>query len=124
MGKVVVLSLGGVLGTLARYFMSSTVHRAAGPGFPFGTLAVNALGCFLIGFLGALAEKKAGFGPHMRLMLMVGFCGAFTTFSTYIVDTHGLMQDGEMWKDMANMVASVVIGFLVFRLGLILGNLL
>jgi fluoride exporter len=124
MGKVVVLSIGGVLGTLARYFLANGVYRCCGTSFPYGTLAVNAIGCFLIGLFGTLAENKLSFGPGMRLLLMVGFCGAFTTFSTYIFETNGLMQDGEMLKAALNVTVSILAGFLVFKLGAVLGQLL
>lgn len=124
MEKIMVLSVGGVLGTLARYFLATAVYRQAGTLFPYGTLLVNAVGCFLIGFLGALAENKISFGPQLRLLLMVGFCGAFTTFSTYIFETDGLLRDGEIYKAFLNLTVSVVAGFVLFKLGMMLGELL
>ena len=124
MDKVFFLSLGGVFGTLARYYMGNLTHRFFGSNFPFGTLSVNLIGCFLIGLFGALAEKKLFFGPEMRLLLMVGFCGAFTTFSSYIFETHGLMQNGEMIKALGNVVLNIVLGFAIFKLGLILGEMI
>ena len=124
MAKWFNLILGGVAGTLARYFLAGAVYQILGTGFPYGTLAVNLIGCFLIGFLAALAEEKFLLGPNARLLLMVGFCGAFTTFSTFIFETSNLMRDGETLRAFVNVLASVIIGFLVFRLGVFLGEVL
>jgi fluoride exporter len=123
MSKVLVLSIGGIAGTLARYFLANSVYRYCGTAFPYGTMVVNATGCFLIGFFGTLAENKISFGPNLRLLLMVGFCGAFTTFSTYIFETNGLVRDGEMVKAALNVIISVLLGFFVFKIGMILGKL-
>ena len=81
------LALGGVAGTFARYVLGGVIYQLFGTSFPYGTLAVNLLGCLIIGFLAALAEEKFLLGPNARLLLMVGFCGAFTTFSTFIFET-------------------------------------
>lgn len=124
MDKVLFLSLGGVLGTLARYYLVNITHRILGTNFPYGTLSVNLAGCFLVGLFGALAQKKLFFGPGLSLLLMVGFCGAFTTFSSYIFETHGLMQNGEMVKALGNVVLNIVLGFAVFKLGLIIGEMI
>ena len=117
------LAAGGILGTFARYFLSGAVHRICGPTFPFGTLAVNLIGCFAIGFLAVLAEEKFLLGPAARMFLMIGFCGAFTTFSTFIFETSNLTKDGEMLYALANILLSVVLGFLVFRLGVMLARI-
>lgn len=122
MEKVLVLSVGGMLGTLARYFIGVTAHRYMGTGFPYGTLAVNALGCFLIGFLGSALENRMSVSPQLRLLLMVGFCGAFTTFSAYIHESHGLLQGGEMLKAGMNIFVSVFAGLVLFKLGMGLGK--
>lgn len=122
--KIIVLIIGGAFGTLCRYFLSHYLGRAMGVGFPCGTFVVNALGCFLIGLFASLAETKFIFGPHARLLLMVGFCGAFTTFSTFIFETSYLVNDGEIFGALLNIVLSVVVGFGLFRLGLIVGKLI
>jgi len=118
------LIVGGVAGTLARYVMAGAVNRVAGAQFPYGTLAVNVSGCFAIGFFLSLAEDKFLLGPNARALLMIGFCGAFTTFSTFILETHHLIRDGETLRAFTNVVASVIIGFVVFRAGIALGRLL
>ena len=122
MAKWIGLAAGGILGTFARYFLSGTIHRIFGVTFPWGTLVVNLVGCFTIGFLAVLAEEKFLLGPNARIFLMIGFCGAFTTFSTFILETSNLTKDGETLYAFLNIVLSVVLGFLVFRLGVIIAR--
>lgn len=124
MAKWIGLAAGGVLGTLARYFLSGTIHRIFGVAFPFGTLAVNLIGCFVIGFLAVLAEEKFLLGPNARIFLMIGFCGAFTTFSTFILETANLTKDGESLYAFMNIALSILLGFLVFRLGVMLARII
>lgn len=122
MYKILILGFGGIIGTLARYFLAGSVHRAAGVNFPYGTLAVNIAGCFLIGLLASLSENKFLLSPDLKLLLMIGFCGAFTTFSTFIFETDSLIRDGQMLRAFINVFASIVIGFLVYRIGVFIGE--
>lgn len=117
MTKWLGLAAGGLLGTFARYFLSGAVQRVLGASFPLGTLLVNLVGCFAIGILAVLAEEKFLLGPTARIFLMIGFCGAFTTFSTFILETSNLVKDSESLYALLNIVLSVILGFLVFRLG-------
>jgi len=118
------LAAGSLLGGFSRYFMGGLVAKTFGASFPHGTLAVNLTGCFLIGILDTLAEEKFHIGPNARMLLMVGFCGAFTTFSTLILETSHLMKDGEMLRAFANLAISIVLGLLLLRLGGYLGKLI
>lgn len=122
MAKWIGLAAGGILGTFARYFLSGAIHRLFGVTFPWGTLAVNLIGCFAIGFLAVLAEEKFLLGSNARIFLMIGFCGAFTTFSTFIFETSNLAKDGETLYALMNVVLSVAMGFLIFRLGVMLAR--
>ena len=124
MPKWLGLVLGGVAGTVARYTISGAAYKMLGTDFPYGTLVVNLTGCFLIGFLDTLAEEKFLLPPNARILLMVGFCGAYTTFSTLMLETSNLMKTGEPGKAFANVLASVVVGFLVFRAGVFLAEIL
>jgi CrcB protein len=124
MGKWLGLAAGGLLGTFARYFLAGAVHRVLGATFPFGTMVVNLLGCFAIGFLAVLAEEKFLLGPGLRVFLMIGFCGAFTTFSTFVFETSALAKDGETFFALMNITLSVILGFLVFRLGVMLARMI
>lgn len=130
-GKIGCLALAGVLGTLARYFLSGFVQRAAGEGFPFGTLAVNALGCLAFGFVWALAEGRflegkavpAVLSPDARAVVLVGFLGAFTTFSSFAFETGQLLRDARYGLAAANLLAQNTLGIAAFFLGLALGKL-
>ncbi len=123
MTQTVALALGSLAGGFARYYLAGFVYQILGAAFPYGTLVVNLVGCFLIGFLSVLAEEKFLIGPTARTLLMVGFCGAFTTFSTFMLETGNLVKAGETLRALLNVVASVAAGFLVFRLGVFVGEI-
>jgi len=120
--KLVYLAIGGLSGTFARYFLAGAVYELLGTRFPYGTLVVNLLGCFIIGALTTIAESKFLLSTNLRVLLMIGFCGAFTTFSTFIFETSSLIRDGETLRAFVNVIVSVMIGFVVFRLGVFLGD--
>ncbi|MCK5580029.1 MAG: fluoride efflux transporter CrcB [Candidatus Omnitrophica bacterium] len=122
--KFISLIVGGALGTMARYLMSGFVYQVCGTQFPYGTLVVNLTGCLILGFLAALTGDKFILGPQAKLLLMVGFCGAFTTFSTFMFETANLIKDGETLRAFLNVIVSVVVGFIVFRVGVFLGDIL
>ena len=112
--KLLIIAIGGAIGSVARYLASGFVHRFSGAVFPWGTMAVNLAGSFLIGFLWELFDRTAA-TPNARLLVFVGFLGGFTTFSTYSLETFNLMRDGEYRLALYNVVASNVLGIaLVF----------
>ncbi len=118
------LFLAGGVGTLARYLLSGVVYQVLGSRFPYGTLMINLLGCFLIGFLVALSQEKFLMSENTKLFLMIGFIGAFTTFSTFIFETANLIKVGQIFAAFFNVVLSVVVGFLFFELGIFLGKII
>lgn len=122
--KFVYIIAGGSIGTILRYACSGVVLKIFGTNFPYGTLAVNFIGCFFIGLLASIAEKKFFIGPNMRLLLMIGFCGAFTTFSTFMFETDNLIKNGEMIKACLNIFVSVIGAFILFRVGSMIGEVL
>lgn len=124
MAKLIYLVIGGMAGTLARYFLAGVVYEIFGTSFPYGTLVVNFSGCFIIGILSALADSKSLLTPNLRVLLMIGFCGAYTTFSTFILETSNLIKDGETIRALMNVLLSVIVGFVVFRIGMFLGEIL
>ncbi|MDD4955886.1 MAG: fluoride efflux transporter CrcB [Candidatus Omnitrophica bacterium] len=122
--KLALLAVGGITGTISRYALAGFVYGVFGARFPYGTLIVNVLGCFIIGFLAAMTEEKFLLSPNLRILLMVGFCGAFTTFSTFILETSNLIRDGETLRAFINILLSVSVGFIVFRIGFFLADLI
>lgn len=116
------LVVGGIAGTLARYVLAGAVYQVLGAAFPYGTLVVNVTGCFAIGFFSGLAEERFLLGPHARLLLMTGFCGAFTTFSTLILETANLLKSGETLRAWINIAASLGAGLMVFWLGIVVAE--
>ncbi|MBI4397369.1 MAG: fluoride efflux transporter CrcB, partial [Elusimicrobia bacterium] len=107
-----------------RYGLAGLVYGRMGTSFPHGTLAVNLFGCFLIGLFDGLAEEKFLLGPNARILLMTGFCGAFTTFSTFMLETAGLIRDGEIVRALFNVGLSLVAGFILFLIGNVLAKAL
>ena len=122
--KLLNLTIGGTAGTVARYLLAGAVYRVCGTAFPYGTLVVNLSGCFILGFLASLAEKKFALNSDLRLLLMIGFCGAFTTFSTFIFETDGLLKNGEIARACINIFVSVIFGFILFRVGSLIGEII
>jgi len=122
MMKLINLIIGGAVGTIARYLLGGVIYRLMGTGFPYGTLVVNVSGCFILGVLASLADKKFILGPDARLLLMIGFCGAFTTFSTLIFESDSLVRNGQVVRAFTNIFASVILGFILFRVGGLLGE--
>jgi len=115
---------GGILGTLARYILAGAVYQRIGTDFPYGTLVVNLLACFLVGLFDTIFQARFVLSPILRIFLMAGFCGAFSTFSTFILETGNLIRDGETMRAFLNVMVSIVLGFIVFRLGVLLGEII
>lgn len=121
--KLLLLCVAGSAGTLARYFLAGIVQRLHPYDFPWGTLVVNALGCFLFGLVWSLAEGRGLISANARAIILVGFMGAFTTFSTFAFETSQLMQRHEMLSAVANLLLSNVLGVVLVFAGLLLGRL-
>jgi CrcB protein len=113
------VALGSAVGGMARYGVSGLVARSFGSVFPWGTLIVNVVGSALIGFLAASAAPGARWllSPDARALLMIGFCGGFTTFSSFSLETLNLLRDGEWLWAGANVVFSVVLCLVFVWLG-------
>jgi fluoride exporter len=113
------IAAGGVLGALSRYLLGSWVATAAGPGFPWGTLLINVCGSILLGFL-LRSFPTWGTSPDARAFLTVGFCGSFTTFSTFTVETVLLAQSGAYALAAAYALGSLALGVAGVVLGMAL----
>ena len=120
---LVVIAAGGALGSVSRYLMQLAVARHFSHPFPLGTLLVNVLGCLLIGLFYALAEKGTIASPELRLLLTTGFCGGFTTFSTFSYEMLTLLQNGEYLLVVLYAAGSVLLGLLATFAGVALVRL-
>jgi len=109
MTRILAIALAGAFGAVARYGLSGVVQRFAGPRFPLGTLTVNVLGCFLLGLLATYSLDRWSISPTTRTALLIGFLGAFTTFSTFSYETLALMREGAVWRAALNVLLSVVV---------------
>ncbi|WP_040417705.1 fluoride efflux transporter CrcB [Desulfonatronospira thiodismutans] len=123
MNKILLLALAGAFGTLLRYWLSVAMHSLLGPGFPWGTWTVNILGCFLFGLIWIMIQERGILPAHLRIIVLVGFMGAFTTFSTYIFECSALVQDTQWLKLGLNLLGQNILGFFALYLGFILGRL-
>lgn len=116
--SLVFVALGGALGSVFRYLLSTwtqTVSKSID--FPYGTLVVNLIGCFIIGFLAQLAETRGVFTSESRTFVFVGILGGFTTFSSFGNDTINLLREGALWNALANVGANVIFGLILVWLG-------
>ena len=115
--SVLLVGLGGFVGSVARYLVAVLFAGYISSVFPFATLAVNIVGCFLIGVLFAISDKGNILSPEWRILLTTGFCGGFTTFSTFSYESLRLMQDGEFFYLAAYVLVSVVVGLAATYIG-------
>lgn len=99
----------GFLGTIARYLTQGAVQRLTGGTFPYGTLAVNVLGSFIVGFIATLTLERTAASPLWRSALLVGFCGGFTTFSAFAYETFELLRTGDPLRGLANVAAQLLL---------------
>jgi CrcB protein len=114
MSKLLLVGLAGLVGTLSRYWLSGAVSRRYGDTFPFGTLLVNLIGCFLVGLLFFFLQERS-VNETLRAVILIGLLGGFTTFSSFGLQTFSMLQDGEFGLAALNIAASNLIGlFLVW----------
>lgn len=124
MHKILLLALAGTCGTLSRYWLSGAVFGIMGRDFPWGTAAVNLLGCLLFGLIWVMADEREIIHPEMRLVILVGFMGAFTTFSSLIFETGELMRGAQWAKAALNLVGQNLLGFVAFAIGAAIGRVI
>lgn len=120
--QVLAVALGGAIGSVLRYLSTLGMTRWFGTAFPSGTLLVNLLGCLLAGLLFGMAEERSLLPPLIRLLLLTGFLGGFTTFSTFALETMTLVRDGSWAIALASFLANSVGGLALALAGIYLGR--
>ena len=120
--RMIIISVGAVLGANARYLLSNWAAQKWGAAFPYGTFLINLSGCLLIGFFLSLTAERVPVDPRWRLFFAVGFLGAYTTFSTYTYDSLMLLERGQWLPGMINLLGSTVLGLAAVMLGVFLGK--
>ena len=122
MANYFIIGIGGFFGAVCRYMVALWIGQKWGRTFPLGTFVVNISGSFLIGLLMSFFTEKFMVSPQVRLFLVVGFLGAYTTFSTFEYETGNLLKDGEWSIALANVILSVIAGFVALKLGEIIAK--
>ena len=117
-----VIASGGAIGALLRYLTSQFIYKQYGTEFPYGTLGVNIIGSLLMGFLYILFIERLSLSPEWRNFLLIGLLGAFTTFSTFSIETLNLMFSGELVKAALNIILSVLLCIFAAWIGVVIGR--
>ena len=123
MYKVLFLAIGGAIGAVFRYVLSGMTYRYVNGSFPWGTMVVNLIGAFIIGFLWGISEESE-FSPDFRTFLFIGLIGSFTTFSTYSLETFNLLRDGEIRFALMNFLFTNILSIVLVFAGVIISKYL
>jgi CrcB protein len=113
------IALGGAVGSVSRFLVGPAIQRAFGFTFPFGTLFINVVGSFILGVVAATAIEGGSLSPNGRAFLGIGFCGGFTTFSAFSLETVALLEGGQVGRASAYVIASVALSVSAAFLGLV-----
>ena len=125
MVKILMVGMGGFAGSICRYIISDLSHRLFNdPFFPYGTITVNVMGCLLIGLLGGVSETGQIFTPEIRALILIGFLGGFTTFSTFGYEIFTVARDGQFVAALTNLMLHLILGFSSVWLGFSMSKLL
>jgi CrcB protein len=122
--RPVLVALGGLVGSLARYWLAGVVQGLTDHGFPSGTLTVNVLGSFVIGLVMGLSLERGLLGGEMRILLTTGFCGGFTTMSTFSYETLAMLRDGQQMFALGNVGATFAACLAATWAGMVVARLL
>jgi CrcB protein len=122
LSQLIAIASGGAAGALMRFWVSGAVYALLGRAFPYGTLVVNVIGSLAMGILYIFFMERMSVSPEMRAALLVGFLGAFTTFSTFSLETINLIEQGDLMKAGLNIVISVVACVTACWVGILIGR--
>ena len=121
--RYAMIATGGALGAIARYELTNMIQGRQHAGFPYGTFVVNVTGCLIIGLAIGLLDERVIANPNWRLLIVTGFVGAYTTFSTFEAETFNAVSAGTMAIAAVNVVGSVVLGYAAVWLGVVAARL-
>lgn len=122
---IILVGVGSMIGGVLRYSLSTWLYRVLdNPWFPYGTLAVNGLGCLVIGFLASLAESRLAFTSEARLFIFVGIIGGFTTFSSFALETFSLARDTQSAAALLNIGLQLALGLMAVWVGNIMAHVI
>jgi CrcB protein len=124
MFRNILVIIGGGIGAFFRYLLSGWIYKVLGTDFPYGTLAVNVIGCLVIGLFLTMAEDRFLISPSFRIFFAVGVLGGFTTFSTFSFETVGLLKDGAIAIGLLNVGVSIVVGLTATWVGMLAGRII
>ena len=122
MNKYWMVGIGGFLGAIARFWLGGFISNRLGAKFPYGTFVINISGSYLIGLIVTVLAERSHWSANWRYLIPIGFIGAYTTFSTFELETFQTLRDGEFLFASLNVVLSVVVGFIAVWLGIITGR--
>ena len=123
--KLLWVGTGGFIGAISRYIVSGMFYKLFGKAwFPYGTLAVNVIGCLLIGFFSGLTEDRQLFNPELRLLVFIGILGGFTTFSTFGYEIFTFARDGQIISSLTNLILHIIFGLGAVWLGFALSKMI
>lgn len=121
-GNILLIAIGGAIGSVGRYLLSSLVYDLVPSLFPFGTFAVNLVGCVLFGLVAGAAEQRFALGPEGRAFVLIGLLGGFTTFSTFTFESLQLARDGQFAWAAMNVIGQVAAGLIGLWAGFAVGG--
>lgn len=122
MSQIIYIAAGGAIGALLRFWLSGGIHALLGRGFPYGTLSVNVIGSLAMGLLYVLLYERMNVSPEWRAGILIGLLGAFTTFSTFSMETLNLIEAGEHIKAVSNMLLSVSLCLIAVWAGVVIAR--
>ena len=124
MNNFLIVSIGAIFGANARYILSRFAAKVMGPVFPYGTLVINVSGSLIVGFFMIWASERVLIDPRWRLLIVIGFCGAFTTFSSYAFETMAYFEQGQWWLMFTNIGSNNLLSLAAALAGMALARAL
>lgn len=124
MERYLLIAIGGAAGALARFQVASMIQTRLASGFPWGTFVVNISGCFVMGAVAVLLSRQSAASPNWRFLIPIGFIGAYTTFSTFELETYSAIGEGSWMTAIGNVSGSVIAGYVALALGVVAARLI